>query len=145
MQNYNTLTYRKEVITIKREKLLLALSLILITFLFTGCLPFSSPPTVEEALLASIKASPSEMTLEIGESKTITSVTAHYDNGAEAAIALTACTYESDNLTYVTVLNGIITVLGSCTGANAIITVSYTEDDVTKSDNVTVTVPSSGG
>lgn len=103
--------------------------------------------TVDETLLTSIVVLPATMEITAGSSKTITSVTAHYDNGTSAGIALSACTYVSNNLTYVTVLNGVITVSGSCTGTTAIITVSYTEDDVTKSDTVTVTVPApaSGG
>jgi len=102
--------------------------------------------TVDETLLNSIIVLPSSMTISAGSSKTITSITAHYDNGTETDIALTACTYESNN-TKITVTNGIINVLSSCTATTAIITVSYTEDDVTKSDtvNVTVTVPAPTG
>ena len=103
---------------------------------------------VDETVLTSIVVLPST-TLEIaaGSSKTITSVTAHYDNDTEASIALADCTYVSNNPTNVTVLNGVITASGSCTGASAIITVSYTESGVTKSDTVSITVPapSSGG
>ena len=101
---------------------------------------------VDETKLASIEVLPPSMTLEIGESKAITSVTAHYDNGTSAGIALTACTYVS-NSTNVTVINGKINVSASCSAITAIITVSYTENDVTKSDTVTVTVPppASGG
>ena len=100
--------------------------------------------TVDETLLTSIVVLPPSMTLEIGESKAITSVTAHYDNGTEANIALTACTYVS-NQTNVTVANGVIAVSSSCTVTSAIITVSYTENDVTKSDTVNITIPASGG
>ncbi|MBU4047306.1 putative Ig domain-containing protein, partial [bacterium] len=100
--------------------------------------------TVDATLLASIVVLPSSMEIAAGSSKTITSVTAHYDNGTEANIALTACTYKSNN-TNVTVTNGVITVSSSCTATTAIITVSYTEDDVTKSDTVTVTVPAPPG
>ena len=102
--------------------------------------------TVDENLFASIEVLPATMEISAGSSKTITSVTAHYDNGTEAAIALSACTYASSN-SKVTVSNGVITVLSTCSAITATITVSYTEDDVTKSDTVTVTVtvPSSGG
>ena len=101
--------------------------------------------TVAEALLTSIVVLPSSMSLEIDSSGTITSVTAHYDNGTSAGIALSACTYGSNN-TDVTVANGVITVSSSCTaGTTATITVSYTEDGVTKSDTVNVTVPAGGG
>ena len=102
--------------------------------------------TVDVTLLTSIVVLPISMSIAAGSSKTITSVTAHYDNGVSAAIALTACTYVS-NKTNVTVVNGVITVSASCTATTAIITVSYKENDVTKSDTVTVTVPApaSGG
>ena len=102
--------------------------------------------TADETLLTSIVVLPATMEISAGSSKTITSVTAHYDNGVSAAIALTACTYVS-NQTNVTVVNGVITVSASCTATTAIITVSYKENDVTMSDTVTVTVPApaSGG
>jgi len=104
--------------------------------------------TVEENSFTSIEVFPASMSIKAGSSKTITSVTAYYDNGTEAAIALTACTYTSSN-PKVTVTNGVITVSSSCSATTGTITVSYTEDDVTKSDTVIVTVPapapSSGG
>ena len=102
---------------------------------------------IDETVLTSIVVLPSSMEITAGNTKTITSVTAHYDNDTEASIALADCTYVSNNLTNVTVLNGVIAVSGSCTGANAIITVSYTENEVTKSDTVSITVPApaSGG
>jgi len=101
--------------------------------------------TVGKALLTSIVVLPTSMEIEAGNSDTITSVTAHYDNGTEASIALSACTYESSKPTLITVNNGIINVSSSCTATTAIITVSYTEDDVTKSDTVNVTVPAPTG
>jgi len=101
--------------------------------------------TVEKALLTSIVVLPISMEIEAGNSDTITSVTAHYDNGTEASIALSACTYESSKPTLITVNNGIINVSSSCTATTAIITISYTEDDVTKSDTVNVTVPAPTG
>jgi len=101
--------------------------------------------TVEKALLTSIVVLPTSMEIEAGNSDTITSVTAHYDNGTEASIALSACTYESSKPTLITVTSGIINVSSSCTATTAIITVSYTEDDVTKSDTVNVTVPAPTG
>ncbi len=102
--------------------------------------------TVDVTLLTSIVVDPASTSIAAGSSKTISSVTAHYDNGTSAGIALTACTYVSSS-TSVTVTNGIITVSGSCSAITATITVSYTENDVTKSDTVIVTVPApaSGG
>lgn len=100
--------------------------------------------TVDVTLLTSIEVLPTTMSIAAGSSKTITSITAHYDNGTEANIALTACTYASNN-TKLTVSNGVITVSASCSPTTAIITVSYTEGGVTKNDTVTITVPASGG
>ncbi len=105
--------------------------------------------TVDETLLTSIVVLPASMTLEIGESKAITPITAHYDNGTEANITpLTACTYESNKPGTATVSSsGIIKGIATCTASTAaIITVSYTEDSVTKTDTVSVVVtnPSPG-
>ena len=101
---------------------------------------------VDETLLTSIEVLPTTMSIAAGSSKTITSVTAHYDNSTSAGIALTACTYVS-NQTNVTVINGKISVSSSCTATTAIITVNYSEGGVLKSDTITVTVPApaSGG
>ncbi|GAJ00354.1 unnamed protein product, partial [marine sediment metagenome] len=89
---------------------------------------------------------PATMEIAAGSSKTITSVTAHYDNSTSAGIALSACTYVS-NQTNVTVINGKISVSSSCTASTAIITVNYSEGGVLKYDTVTVTIPApaSGG
>jgi len=104
---------------------------------------------VDETLLTSIVVLPLSMTLEIGESKAITSVTAHYDNGTETIITpLTACAYESDKPGTATVSSsGIIKGIDSCTASTAaIITVSYAENSITKTDTVSVVVtnPSPG-
>ena len=101
---------------------------------------------VDVKLLTSIAVLPSSMEIAIGSSKTITSVTAHYDNDTTTTIALTDCTYGSNN-TNVTVTNGIISVASSCTATTAIITTNYTDGGVNVSDtvNVTVPAPASGG
>jgi len=98
--------------------------------------------TVSETLLTSIVVLPTSMSIAAGSSKTITSVTAHYDNDTEANIALTACTYESNN-PKVTVSNGVITVSSSCTATTATITIYYATKSATVS--VTVPAPTSGG
>ncbi|OIP68658.1 hypothetical protein AUK42_06105 [Candidatus Atribacteria bacterium CG2_30_33_13] len=95
--------------------------------------------TVGETILTSIVVLPTTMTIAKGGSQTITSVTAYYDNGTEANIALTACTYES-NVANVTVTNGKISVATACAANAAIITVSYTEDSITETDTVNVTI-----
>ncbi|MBU1035846.1 Ig domain-containing protein [bacterium] len=51
--------------------------------------------TVDEAWLTSIVVLPTSTSIAAGSSETISSVTAHYDNGTSAGIALTACTYVS--------------------------------------------------
>ncbi|MBA7554437.1 hypothetical protein ES705_47058 [subsurface metagenome] len=102
--------------------------------------------TVAEAKLTSIVVLPTSKTIAAGSSFTITSVTAHYDNGTSANIALSACTYVSSS-TNVTVTNGKIDVAESCSASTVTITVNYSEGGVLKSDTVTVTVPApaSGG
>jgi hypothetical protein len=102
--------------------------------------------TVAEAKLTSIVVLPSTMSISTGSSKTISSITAHYDNGTSAGIALGACTYGSNN-SKVTVINGKINVLSTCTATTATITVSYAEGGETKSDtvSVTITAPAGGG
>jgi len=96
--------------------------------------------TVDVTLLTSIEVSPSTMIIRKGNSQTIASVTAYYDNGASAIIALSSCTYES-NKTNVTVANGIISVNPDCVATTATITVYYTEGGVTEDATVIVTVP----
>ena len=95
---------------------------------------------VDITLLTSIEVLPTSMSITAGSSKTITSVTAHYDNGTSESIALSACTYESNNAK-ITVANGVITVSSTCTATTGIITVNHTESGVTKNDTVTITVP----
>jgi uncharacterized protein YjdB len=102
--------------------------------------------TVEEALLDSIVVVPSEMTIHIGASEDIDSITAHYDNETTAVIELDSAdviSYSSDDEEIATVSE-----LGVVTGVDrgtAVITVSYTEsyteeDDINKTDTITVTV-----
>jgi len=102
--------------------------------------------TVDETLLTSIVVLPSTMTISAGSSRTISSITAHYDNGTSASIARSACTYGSNNAK-ITITNGIISVSSTCSATTAIITVSYTEDSITKTDTVSVivTVATGGG
>ncbi len=100
--------------------------------------------TVGETILTSIEVLPTTMTIKKGESQTITSVTAYYDNGTSANV-LSSCTYAS-NVANVTVTNiGKISVSTTCAATAATITVSYTEEDVTKIDTVNVTIPATSG
>lgn len=95
---------------------------------------------VDITFLSSIEVLPTSISIAAGSSKKITSVTAHYDNGTSESIALSACTYESNNAK-ITVANGVITVSSTCTATTGIITVSHTEEGVPKNDTVTITVP----
>ena len=95
--------------------------------------------TVGETILTSIVVLPTTMTIAKGGSQTITSVTAYYDNDTSAPIALSSCTYAS-NVANVTVTNGKISVATACAATAAIITVSYTEDSITETDTVNVTI-----
>jgi len=95
--------------------------------------------TVGETILTSIVVLPTTMTIKKGGSQTITSVTAYYDNGTSANIALSSCTYAS-NVANVTVSNGKISVSATCAATAAIITVSYTEDSITETDTVNITI-----
>ena len=100
---------------------------------------------VDITFLTSIEVLPTSMTIAAGKTGTITSVTAHYDNGTSESIALTACTYESNKPALITVSNGVISVSSTCTATTGIITVSHTEEGVTKNDTVTITVPAPPG
>jgi len=94
----------------------------------------------EETLLTSITVLPSTMTIRKGQSQTIDSITAHYNNIPSVNIELGSCDYQS-NVTNVTVVNGVISVSSTCAATSAVITVSYTDGGVTESDNVNVTIP----
>ncbi len=103
--------------------------------------------TVNKALLTSIEVLPSSMTLEIGESKAITSVTAYYDNGTTVNIGLKNCEYESNKSNATVSTDGVITGVSSCTASTPVtITVTYIEDSITQTDTVSVVVtnPSPG-
>jgi hypothetical protein len=95
--------------------------------------------TVGETTLTSIVVLPATMTINKGNSQTIVSVTAYYDNGTSPNIALSSCTYAS-NVDNVTVANGVISVAAACAATTATITVSY----LTKTDTVNVTIPAGG-
>jgi uncharacterized protein YjdB len=93
--------------------------------------------TVNPIVLTSILVLPETMTMFVGENETVTSITASYNYGPDANIALAACTYVSDDESVATVATGVITGVGA---GSATITVSYTEGGITKTDTVVVTV-----
>jgi uncharacterized protein YjdB len=93
--------------------------------------------TIEDIYLASIEVYPANVNIYVGNSNTITSVTANYDNGDSADLALSDCNYDSADTDIATVNNGLITGVSA---GSAVITVTYTEDGITKTDTVNVTV-----
>jgi len=100
---------------------------------------------VAEALLDSIVVDPSEMTIYIGDSETMASITAHYDNETTAEVELNSIdvSYSSDDDEIATVSDlGVIT---GVTEGTATVSVSYTEsytgeDDITDIADIIVTV-----
>jgi len=98
--------------------------------------------TVSEIVLTSIEVIPSTMSLREEDSNLLNLifliVTANYDYGPSKNIALRNCTYESSNTNIADV--GHTGVISGIFNGSATITVSYTEGNVTKSDNVDVTV-----
>lgn len=75
------------------------------------------------------------ITLSLGNTFTISSVTAYYSDYSSTNIPLTNCTYNSNDACATVNSSGVIT--GISAGA-AIITVSYTEGGITKTDTVLV-------
>ena len=89
------------------------------------------------ASITGIDVLPSSMNLDIGESETISSITAHYDDASSENVALNVCSYSSDSSCATVDTNGTIT--GVSEGL-AVITVSYTKGGITKTDTVEVIV-----
>jgi uncharacterized protein YjdB len=99
--------------------------------------------------LSSISVLPTGMSFTTASiSKPVSSITAYYSDGLSASIEKSDCSYQSSDNNVATVsTSGIITPKSA---GSATITVSYTEDDITESDTVNVTVsvyspPPSGG
>jgi len=97
--------------------------------------------TVAETLLSSIEVVPFEMSVLKGSSETIISITAHYDNETTAVIEIDS----TDVVSYSSDAEEVATVseLGVVTGVDrgtAIITVAYTEGEITVSATIDVTV-----
>jgi hypothetical protein len=75
------------------------------------------------------------ITLSLGSTVAISSVTAYYSDYSSANISLASCTYSSNDAC--ATVNSSGTITGISAGA-AIITVSYTEGGVTKTDTILV-------
>lgn len=91
----------------------------------------------ETGNLVSINVLPKTLSMDIGESQPISSITAYYESGIEKNINPNLCNFSVNN-SFVSVSNsGIIT--GNSNG-NSTVTVSYTEENITKNDSLSVTV-----
>ena len=77
------------------------------------------------------------ITLSLGNTVTVSSVTAYYSDYSSANIPLANCTYSSNDAC--ATVNSSGTITGISEGA-AIITVSYTEGSITKTDTVLVDI-----
>jgi len=91
-------------------------------------------------LLSYIEVDPIEMRVPIGDSETIVSITAYYDNATEADIELDSddVSYNIDSTDIITVNSGVVTGVSAGTET---ITISYTEGEITKTAEIEVTVP----
>ena len=89
--------------------------------------------------LNKIIVQPSYMNLEEGESQTIDSITAYYFDSGSVDIKLSDCSYSSSNNHATVNSNGTVTGVSE---GSAIITVSYTNVKITKTDTVNVTISS---
>ena len=93
---------------------------------------------ITPAILSYIEVLPSVMSLSVGESQTFDSVTAYYSDSSSANVNLTACNYSSSDPACATVSNsGTVTAVSD---GSATITISYTEDGVTKTTSAEITV-----
>jgi len=100
--------------------------------------PAPTLPTTSPTFFTSIEVQPKTMNLEVGESETISSVTAYYSDSSSANVSLTSCNYSSSNPDCATVSSsGTVTAISD---GSATITISYTEGEVTKTTSAEITV-----
>jgi hypothetical protein len=100
---------------------------------------YVSGETVNPGELVKIEVLPETMDLDIGESQSILSIRAYYDNNTNCLISPNWCDFSVDNGHASIDNEGIIT--GISNGVS-IITISYEENGGSKSDFITVTVSS---
>jgi ribosomal protein L21E len=95
-----------------------------------------------DILLTSIDVIPSSITLTETYSNLLTqnflTITANYDYGSSKSIALSECNYKSSDANKAFV--GHTGVISGTSKGSAVITLSYTENGVTKSDTIEVIV-----
>ncbi len=77
------------------------------------------------------------MNLDIGESETVSSITAHYNDASSENVALSNCSYSSESICATVDSNGTITGISE---GLTVVTVSYTKKGITKTDTVEVIV-----
>jgi len=95
-------------------------------------------PPAQKIVLTGISVFPTTLNLAIGESQTFDSVIAYYSDSSLANVNLTACNYSSSNPDCATVSNsGMVTAVSD---GFAIITISYTDDGITKTTSVEITI-----
>jgi len=100
--------------------------------------PVPALPTTSPYDLYSIEVQPETMNLMVGESQTISSITAYYSDSSTADISFTGCTYHTNNPSCASV-NSIGVITGISTGT-ATISVVYTENLISKTDTISVNV-----
>ena len=87
--------------------------------------------------LNKIVVQPSSMNLEIGESKSIDSITAYYIDSGSTVLNPSYCNYSSSSK------HAIVDSVGTITGVSkgsATITISYTDVEITKTDGINIFV-----
>ena len=123
--------------------LIMLISLLLGLLLLTGCWGYPYPPNtptppILSTYLTEIVVQPDTIDLDEGESQSINSVTAYYSDSSTANIPLINCSYYTYNPSYATAnSSGLIT--GISTGSTTIMVI-YTEETISKTDNVTINV-----
>ncbi|MEA2021638.1 MAG: caspase family protein [Candidatus Caldatribacteriota bacterium] len=97
-----------------------------------------STTPITPGILSYIEVFPSTMSLSAGETQTISSVTAYYTDLSSKNVNLSECNYTSSNPDCATISNsGTVTAVSD---GSSTITISYTENDITKTDTIEITV-----
>lgn len=100
--------------------------------------PIMLPPSLDSSYLTDIEVNPKIFNLTIGEIGQIQSVTAYYSDETSKPIPLNECSFLSINTNIASVSNnGQITGLSE---GNTIVWITYTENNITKSDSIIIYV-----